>query len=122
MYAAPRLIVRRLTNPLTQRVKLMNLEKLKATLLLSVVGLAFLPGAIAGTYKQITVDGNFADWAGVPVAYTQDPDTTLSIAYTNIYLANDENYLYIRFAISTSDDPFTSRLKDRIVDWNLRSR
>src|SRR5262245_29089153 len=86
----------------------MNLEKLKAPLLLSVVGFALLPGAIAGTYKQIAVDGNFADWAGVPVAYTQDPDTTLSIAYTNIYIANDENYLYIRFAISTSDDPFTS--------------
>src|SRR5438477_945797 len=63
----------------------------------------------AGTYKHITVDGDLSDWAGVPFAYTQPPDTTQSIAYTNIYLANDENYLYIRFAISTSDDPFTSR-------------
>src|SRR6266478_4046172 len=62
----------------------------------------------AGTYKHITVDGNLSDWAGVPVAYTQAPDTTQSVAYTNIYVANDENYLYIRFAISTSDDPFTS--------------
>ena len=62
----------------------------------------------AGTYKHITIDGDFSDWAGVPVAFTQPADTTLSIAYTNIFVANDENYLYIRFAISTSDDPFTS--------------
>src|ERR1017187_560966 len=62
----------------------------------------------AGTYKQITIDGDFSDWAGVPVAYTQPADTTLSIAYTNIYVANDENYLYIRFAIATSDNPFQS--------------
>ena len=62
----------------------------------------------AGTYKHITIDGDFSDWAGVPVAYTQPADTTLSIAYTNIYVANDENYLYIRFAIATSDNPFTS--------------
>src|SRR6266478_3790288 len=69
----------------------------------------------AGTYKHITVDGNLSDWAGVPVAYTQAPDTTQSVAYTNIYVANDENYLYIRFAISTSDDPFTS-LQNIFVD------
>src|SRR5437016_7338929 len=66
-------------------------------------------GVNAGTYKHITVDGNLSDWAGVPVAYTQPVDTIQSIAYTNIYVANDENYLYIRFAISTSDDPFTAR-------------
>ncbi|HXP59467.1 MAG TPA: hypothetical protein VN829_03195, partial [Dongiaceae bacterium] len=63
---------------------------------------------VAGTYRRITIDGDFADWAGVPVAYTQPPDTTNSIAYTNVFLANDENYLYIRLAIATSDNPFTS--------------
>src|SRR5882672_4218379 len=86
----------------------MKLERLKIALLLMAAAFVFHPGAFAGTYKQITVDGNFADWTGVPVAYTQGPDTALSIAYTNIYLANDEQYLYIRFAISTSDNPFTS--------------
>jgi len=62
----------------------------------------------AGTYKSIAIDGNFSDWAGVPVAYSQPPDTTLSIAYTNIFIANDQNYLYLRFAIATSDNPFQS--------------
>ena len=85
---------------------------MKTTSLLNIatacaLSLLTLP-CFAGTYKKITIDGNFADWAGVPVAYTQDPDTTLSIAYTNIWVANDEDYLYIRFAIATSDNPFTS--------------
>jgi hypothetical protein len=31
----------------------------------------------AGSYKHITIDGDFSDWAGVPVAYTQPADTTL---------------------------------------------
>ncbi len=89
--------------------KRMIIYKLKSAVLPLMVALMCNSGVNAGTYKHITVDGNFSDWAGIPVAYTQAPDTTQSIAYTNIYVANDENYLYIRFAISTSDDPFTSR-------------
>lgn len=87
---------------------IMYLNKLSKAVLPMIATLAFSSGAYAGTYKHITIDGSFDDWAGVPVAYTQDPDTTLSIAYTNVYVANDENYLYIRFAISTSADPFQS--------------
>ena len=87
---------------------IMYLNKLSKAVLPMIATLAFSSGAYAGTYKHITIDGSFDDWAGVPVAYTQDPDTTLSIAYTNVYVANDENYLYIRFAISTSDNPFQS--------------
>ena len=71
------------------------------------LALLALPCA-AGTYKTISIDGDFSDWAGVPVAYTQPPDTTLLIAYTNIYVANDQNYLYLRFAIAASGNPFTS--------------
>jgi len=78
------------------------------SLMVMAVSLLTMP-CNAGTYKHIAIDGNFADWAGVPVAYTQPADTTLSIAYTNIFVANDENYLYVRFAIATSDDPFTWR-------------
>ncbi len=67
----------------------------------------FVSGATAGTFKHITIDGSFGDWAGVPLAYTQAQDATNVVAYQNIYLANDENYLYIRFSIYGSDNPFT---------------
>src|SRR5437879_1049507 len=95
--------------------KPMIICKLKSAVPTLMVALICNSGVNAGTYKHITVDGNFSDWAGIPVAYTQPPDTTQSIAYTNIYVANDENYLYIRFAISTSDDPFTS-LQNIFID------
>src|SRR5216110_570537 len=83
-------------------------HKLKTATPALMIALMSYSAVNAGTYKHITVDGNLSDWAGVPVAYTQPADTTKSIAYTNIYVANDENYIYIRFAISTSDDPFTA--------------
>jgi hypothetical protein len=66
-------------------------------------------GAQAGTYKHITIDGSLADWAGVPVAYARTaPDPTTSVGYKDIYVANDEEYLYIRFSLVASGDPFTS--------------
>src|SRR6266481_6025764 len=65
--------------------------------------------ASAGTFKLITVDGSFDDWAGIPPAFTRsDPDTATSVAYKDIYVANDENYLYIRFTLFSAADPFTS--------------
>ncbi|HYG23106.1 MAG TPA: Ig-like domain-containing protein [Verrucomicrobiae bacterium] len=64
-------------------------------------------GAAAGTFKHITIDGSFGDWAGVPLAHTQEQGNTETIAYKDIYVANDENYLYIRFTIYGSGDPFT---------------
>ena len=68
---------------------------------------AFVSGASAGTFKHIAIDGSFNDWVGVPLAYTQAQDTTNVVAYKSVYVANDDNYLYIRFSIYGSDDPFT---------------
>jgi hypothetical protein len=72
-------------------------------------------GAFAGTFKHIAIDGSFADWTGVPVAYSQAQDVTNAVAYQNIYVANDEDYLYVRFSIYGSADPFTS-LQNIFVD------
>jgi hypothetical protein len=83
------------------------MKKRKILTTLAAVLFAFVSGAFAGTFKHITIDGSFGDWAGVPLAYTQDQDTTEVVAYKDIYVANDENYLYIRFTIYGSDDPFT---------------
>lgn len=74
--------------------------------LVAVVGL-FPGGALAGTYKNITVDGNFADWAGVPLSASDPSDNPGSVDYADIFVANDDNYLYIRFTLHAADDPFT---------------
>jgi hypothetical protein len=55
--------------------------------------------AVPSTYKHITVDGSFGDWAGVPLAYTAPVGATNAIQYENVYLANDEQNLYIRFTL-----------------------
>jgi hypothetical protein len=45
------------------------------------------------TYKKITVDGSFADWAGVPWAYQGTVDGN-PVNYIQVQFANDTNYLY----------------------------
>jgi len=55
--------------------------------------------AVPGTFKHIVVDGSFGDWAGVPVAYTAPEGPTNAIQYENIYIANDQSNLYIRFTL-----------------------
>lgn len=64
-------------------------------------------GAIAGTFKNINVDGSFGDWAGVPLLDTDSADNPTGVDYSGVYVANDDNYLYIRFTLHASADPFT---------------
>ena len=67
---------------------------------------AFL--ARAGTFKTISVDGSFGDWAGVPVAYDDPADSTDSADYRQIWIANDDDYLYVRFTLERGANPFLS--------------
>ena len=55
--------------------------------------------AVPGTFKHITVDGSFADWAGVPLAYTAPQGPANAIQYENVYIANDQTNLFIRFTL-----------------------
>ncbi|MBN9693943.1 MAG: immunoglobulin domain-containing protein [Verrucomicrobia bacterium] len=69
---------------------------------------AVLSLAEAGTFKTITVDGSFGDWAGVPVAYEDPADSTSSADYRRIWIANDDDYLYLRFTLERAANPFQS--------------
>ena len=62
----------------------------------------------AGDFKHIAIDGSFDDWAGVPPAFEDLSDTTNSIDYATVYVANDADYLYLRFTLYAPGDPFTS--------------
>jgi hypothetical protein len=70
---------------------------------------ALATGAAEGTFKRITIDGSFADWAGVPIAWADPSETTAGADFRDVYVANDEQYLYIRFTLYTNDSPFTAR-------------
>ena len=55
--------------------------------------------AVPGTFKHITLDGSFGDWAGVPLAYTAPAGPANAIQYENVYIANDQTNLFIRFTL-----------------------
>ncbi|HAB17811.1 MAG TPA: hypothetical protein DCE44_15325, partial [Verrucomicrobiales bacterium] len=63
---------------------------------------------LAGNYKSITIDGSFDDWAGVPVAYEDPADSSESADYRRIWIANDDEYLYVRFTLERPANPFLS--------------
>ena len=77
---------------------------------LSWVALACLPLATqAGTFKRITIDGSFTDWAGVPALVDDGVDSAANVVdYGKVYVANDDDYLYVRFTTSKIVNPFTS--------------
>jgi hypothetical protein len=71
----------------------------KLTWLASLIIIAAPPcfsATYAGTYQTIAIDGNFADWAGVPVLDSDGGDNPTGVDIGDIQIANDENNLYIR--------------------------
>jgi hypothetical protein len=60
-------------------------------------------------FKHITIDGSFTDWTDVPLAYSQAQPPGDIVAFKNLYIANDQSYLYIRFSLYNSTNPFTSK-------------
>jgi hypothetical protein len=59
-------------------------------------------------FKHITIDGSFADWAGVSPAYEDPQDSSTSADYKTVYVAHDDDFLYIRFTLHTPHVLFTS--------------
>ena len=87
----------------------MKNEKLTRLATVMTAASLFCGGATAGTFKNISVDGLFGDWAGVPLLATDPMDNPTGVDYKDIYVANDDNYLYIRFTLHVAADAFTFR-------------
>jgi hypothetical protein len=71
---------------------------------------------VPGTYKTITIDGSFDDWSGVPLAYTAAAGTTSTIQYENVYIANDQNNLYIQFTLYSPWVAFQDSTDNLFID------
>jgi Spherulation-specific family 4/Immunoglobulin I-set domain len=72
---------------------------------------------VPGTFKQITIDGSFSDWTGVPLAYTAAVGPTNAIQYENVYVANDDGNLYIRFTLySPRPNAFANSYDNLFID------
>lgn len=76
-------------------------------LLLSLT-LAAASAASGGTFKNIAIDGSFGDWVGVPLALEDPADAEDAADYRSIWVANDDQYLYVRFTLERPENPFTA--------------
>jgi hypothetical protein len=81
------------------------------------VTLSAVPGAIgaAGTFRNMTIDGDFSDWAGIPWLYQGAPDTNV-VNFANVQFANDANYLYGHFTLYSSAAPFSDYNTHLFID------
>lgn len=57
------------------------------------------------TYLAVNIDGRFNDWVGVPAVFYHDlpriggGSNNGRLDFKNVYVGNDENFLYIRFTL-----------------------
>lgn len=80
---------------------------MKTPLLALGLALASTAPLAAGTFKHITIDGSFADWAGVPPAYEDASEPGNWADFKSVYVANDEDFVYVRFTLHAPFDGFT---------------
>ncbi|HUD45431.1 MAG TPA: Ig-like domain-containing protein [Candidatus Baltobacteraceae bacterium] len=87
------------------------------------IGLACACGASAwaqtivpSTFKQITIDGSFDDWNGVPLAYAASEGQSNAIQFENVYIANDQTNLYIEFTLYAPWDAFDNSYDNLFID------
>lgn len=68
-----------------------------------------LPAAVIPSfYEKIKVDGFFSDWSEIPVAATDAVDNAAGPDFKQLWLANDDEFLYVKFTLHTATNPFTS--------------
>lgn len=74
----------------------------------NIVTLSAIAGTnvVGGTYRNITIDGDFSDWANVPVAYHGPVDGN-PMNFADVQFANDANYLYGHFTLHSAAAPFS---------------
>lgn len=60
--------------------------------------------AKGGTFANITIDGDFSDWATIPVSYT-DPNEGFAYDINTIQIANNDTNLFIRITFNQAVNP-----------------
>lgn len=72
------------------------------------VALSIVVGAnnAVGSYRDISIDGTFSDWAGVPVLAIA-PATNAAVSFATLSVANNSNYLFLRFTLNSASAPFS---------------
>jgi hypothetical protein len=83
------------------------------------VSITVVPGVAAlSNFKKITVDGSFADWAGVPWAYQGAPDGN-PVNYLQVQFANDTTNLYGHVKLASPYPLFSDYFSHLFVDGDF---
>jgi len=56
-------------------------------------------------YMNITIDGDFADWASVSTIASDPADNPGSIDFLTLQVANNENFIFIRYTLAEIFNP-----------------
>lgn len=58
-------------------------------------------------YLTISVDGDLSDWGAATPLLSDSLDNATGIDFKDVWIANDDNYIYVAFTLHASGDPFT---------------
>ncbi|HVU09000.1 MAG TPA: hypothetical protein VHG89_10695 [Verrucomicrobiae bacterium] len=75
---------------------------------------------VLSTYKTITVDGSFSDWASVPWAYQGIADGN-PVNYLKVQFANDTNFLYGHVILASPYALFSEYYSHLFFDTDLNA-
>lgn len=79
------------------------------------VTLAATPQGIPSDFREISIDGDFSDWAGADVLDT-DPAEAIDPDFHQVSVSNDADFLYIRFTLHSPAGAFVDFTSHLFLD------
>ncbi|MCB1132240.1 MAG: fibronectin type III domain-containing protein, partial [Verrucomicrobiae bacterium] len=79
------------------------------------VTLAATPQGIASDFRSIAIDGSFADWSGAAVLDSDPAEATVP-DFAEVSVANDADYLYVRFTLHSAAGAFVDFNSHLFID------
>ena len=87
----------------------MNLRALAALGIPLILASPLLSQGQVSNFKHITIDGSFQDWAGIAPMVSDGQENPDATDIKEVYMAHDEQFLYVRFSLYGPANPFTAR-------------
>ncbi|MCX6923264.1 MAG: Ig-like domain-containing protein [Verrucomicrobia bacterium] len=67
-------------------------------------GNSIAPDSQMAFVSGIMIDGDFGDWEGLPVLFSNDPSDPTAAQFKEVYAFNDANYIYFRLTLWAPSD------------------
>ncbi|MEN8007791.1 MAG: endonuclease/exonuclease/phosphatase family protein [Candidatus Krumholzibacteriota bacterium] len=80
-----------------------------------------VPGFALANLEPIHLDGNFDDWAGLTAVHDDSNDDSGTVDFGRIWVANDQDYLYIRFETEGNVQPDEQQNMRLYIDTDMNA-